>query len=662
MNVIFSSQFRDSSGYASAARDYLRAIDLHIDNSKTNLNFKILSLEFESHSFISQKDEELIKKHHMSLENVETYINNDTLLIWHMPAGSILWGDQHLADNPKWKIFKKLINGCSKNIAMSVWETDKIPELWKSVYKKHKTKSVIVPSTWNKKIFSNAGFKVHLLPHVIKSKKENKIEKINNFRSNLDDRFVVFSMSQWNDRKGFDSLIKAFSMEFDENPEALLIIKTYVSSMNLQKFSFQQQLQYIGNQIKGIKNKIYNKKGNISNANINVICNVIKEENLCWLYSKSDVFCLATRGEGFGLTISEAVSNGVPVVVPNKGGHLDYLDKNSSFLFECYKQPYIGDPTYNYNMNWLETDVLSLRSKLRESYDLWKRKDGSLKKVAVEANNYLQNKNFDSKSIASTFFNIIEEETTKNFKSYKDKINFYSNDKKKISILKDSYAGKDCYILTCGPSLKTVPKEKLIEKLKDKPVIAIKQAYEYVPEIVDFHIFNANNFQTYDYKEDSTPVVLTSAGESELACVHNIWSNNQKYDIFTPILDDRNYNKTIAKSLEFDKYLFDQRFDRPWGPGMMTEVAIYLAVHLGVKSINTIGWDLESPNTVKSNHFYDKNNISLIRPADSMKKNEIIDNIKMSEELYNWLKTKDISLNICTKNSYVSKKIPRVML
>ena len=69
-------------------------------------------------------------------------------------------------------------------------------------------------------------------------------------------------------------------------------------------------------------------------------------------------------------------------------------------------------------------------------------------------------------------------------------------------MLKDKYEGQECYILTCGPSLKSYNPNFLKEKLKDKLVIAVKQAYNYCPDVVDFHLFNSNNFETYRYKED----------------------------------------------------------------------------------------------------------------------------------------------------------------
>ena len=53
--------------------------------------------------------------------------------------------------------------------------------------------------------------------------------------------------------------------------------------------------------------------------------------------------------------------------------------------------------------------------------------------------------------------------------------------------LKNTHKGKECLLLNCGPSLNDYTKEKIKEIAKDKIVIAVKQAYLKVPEIVDYH-------------------------------------------------------------------------------------------------------------------------------------------------------------------------------
>lgn len=650
MKVVFSSQFRDSSGYASAARSYLEAIDTVIE--QYDIDFKILSISVEQVSKISIEQEQLIKKYEIDLNSLDEYIKEDYLLIWHQPTGMLMYGDSALATDTKWIAFKKLLSNASRNVNMSVWESNKIPSVWSTLHKKYKTTSTIVPCKWNQEVFSNEGLRSHLLPHVISDTVVDP-KPMPNFPIKLDNYFTVFSMSQWIHRKGFDALIKAFCMEFNNTPDAIMVIKTYVSAMDLEKFGMDTQSKQIRDTIVQLKNGIF-KNGKPSNAKIIPICGILPYENISWLYSKADVFALATRGEGFGLTISEAIVHEKPVMVPNFGGHIDYVDQENSFLFNGFDHPYVGDPTYDYDMNWYEPDVIDLRKKLRQAYNLWKEDKNSLSQIGIEAKKQI--KGYDLVSIGHKFFDIINLETNTKFSCIKEEIKSYSQDKKKLDLLKDKYSGKDCYILTCGPGLNQYSPEFLKEKLKDKLVIAVKQAYNYAPEIVDFHLFNSNNFEVYEYSEPR-PVVVTTSAEEELGMIHHVWSNKQKYDIFTFIKDDRDFSKSICKSLNFDDWLFEKTIDRPWGPGMMTESVIYLAVHLGVKNIYTIGWDLEKPGSKESNHYYGER--SVIRPADPMKDEEIKLNIQMSKHLKEWLETKNINLFVANEGSYVHESVPR---
>ena len=98
MKVIFSSQFRDSSGYASAARSYLKALD----SVSHDLDLSVLSISVEKNSHISEEEENLIKKYEIDLTKINNLLQEDCLLIWHQPAGMVMFGDNHLRNDSKW--------------------------------------------------------------------------------------------------------------------------------------------------------------------------------------------------------------------------------------------------------------------------------------------------------------------------------------------------------------------------------------------------------------------------------------------------------------------------------------------------------------------------------------------------------------------------------
>ena len=68
--------------------------------------------------------------------------------------------------------------------------------------------------------------------------------------------------------------------------------------------------------------------------------------------------------------------------------------------------------------------------------------------------------------------------------------------------IRNKYNGKDCVVLSCGPSFASVDLEKLKKKLKGKLVVAIKQTFDELPEFVDVHVYNCANFKACDYSKN----------------------------------------------------------------------------------------------------------------------------------------------------------------
>jgi hypothetical protein len=264
----------------------------------------------------------------------------------------------------------------------------------------------------------------------------------------------------------------------------------------------------------------------------------------------------------------------------------------------------------------------------------------------------------------------------------------------KIQLLKNKYKDEECYILTAGPSIKDYDPEYIKEKLKDKLVIAVKQTYNIAPDIVDIHLLNPFNYQPYDYTK-SEPVILMTTVEGLKAKTPKLQEDLMFYI-------NRNRCKkedSVAIKLNYEDYLLDKNNYRPFGPGIIHEVGIYLPILFGVKKINVLGWDLGEPKSDEIKRFYEVNEVSKmiqkfimnISPSFYNKvyvrvlnkinyyrflmgnKSVILNNpgialgeakfiAKSTKELYLWLKNKDIELNIISNSSMVDKIVPRVRL
>ena len=674
-NIVYCAQFRDSAGYGVAARGYLKALDSFLGENPGAFNLKLYSSVVVQSNKLTDDEISLIQKYEFNDDDdINNIISQDYTFIWHMPPPLITFGDDRFHPSPGCSpSMIRLIDNSEYNINLVAWEVDNIPPEWILDYRYFKPDMIMVPCLWNKEVFSEkTGIPCEVVPHVIEKLSANDIPI--KMPIDLDNKFVVLSISQWTKRKGFDRLLKSFITEFDGNDDALLIIKTY-GSMTHSIESIQQEIRDYRNSILLPMNQ--KPKSN----NIMLIPGFLSNDNISWLQNKSDVFALFSRGEGFGLPIAEALMHENPVIVPKEGGHIDFIDDNSSFLVDGTWDTCIFDVIpYDCESKWFESSISSGREQLRKAYNLWKNDPKQLKKMGENGKSYILENKYDPYSVGETFFNAVkglqhdkkaiyeEYPIKKKTKSLKAKIKKVNSIEEKLSLLENSYEGETCYILNCGPSLAEQKESYLREKLKDKLVFSVKQAKDYLPGLTDFHFFNCANLpmpdngfiaEHYRYEKDE-PIIIASSNYD----LGTRWHKYQKQDIFfkVPIRTEIN-NEFLCLTKQFEKFNISNGATRPCGPGIMYETVIYMAAHLGVKKIVVLGWDLSSqdPKKVKDyKHFYDENQ-QMFNKGDVLPW-EISITCEASKELYEWLKTKNIELELCSEQSQLYEGIPRVKI
>ena len=583
-----------------------------------------------------------------------------------MPTPMALMADERFKTpkNIETPVLMNIICSSERNHHLVVWETTDISKEWKETIDWFRPDSIITACNMNVDMYSKYSDNVLLAPHPIFDVEQ--IESIPmNLPYDLNDKFVIFSMSQWTHRKGFDKLLKAFTTELGDQEDCVLILKTFPSGE-------ARTPQDIANTVNEIRNGIL--KENRKN-NVILIPDYVHESNINWLYKNSDIFALLPRGEGFGLTVFESILNGLPVLVPSEGGHIDYISKDSKFMVDgMWDTCVTTDVAYPIDSEWFESNISSAREKLRLAYNMWK--SGDLKSEGAKLKEELLiNKNFQPDKIAQDIVDFVTRnnssiQSTKETKrtELRRKIATTSDLQKQVDILKDSYKGETAYILNCGPSLSEYPEETLKEFLSDKLTLSVKQAYNKFPEISDFHFFNCANLpmpicapvlQHYKYDEKNRPIVIASSNYD----LNKRWSNCQKQDLFfkIPIRTEIN-NEFITITKKFDDYLLSKSLTRPCGPGIMLETVIFMAVHLGVKKIVGIGWDLtmDKVNEDTYQHFYG-NTQNLFNRGDILDW-EIEAGRTSSEDVYHWLKGLGIELQLASSTSTLYEGIERIKL
>ena len=170
----------------------------------------------------------------------------------------------------------------------------------------------------------------------------------------------------------------------------------------------------------------------------------------------------------------------------------------------------------------------------------------------------------------------------------------------KLTVLSKACHGLDAVILTAGPSLSRYTPKQLVDICRNKIVICVKQSIDICPVPCHFHLLNHINYKAYRYT-DHRPIVLFESREGEDPGIENgVWDLHFKVD-----LRATQEGVWLANTRNFDDFLFSQSLIRPWGPGILYEIGFYLVVHLALRSVHVIGWDMSMDSRGTTNHFYD---------------------------------------------------------
>ena len=260
----------------------------------------------------------------------------------------------------------------------------------------------------------------------------------------------------------------------------------------------------------------------------------------------------------------------------------------------------------------------------------------------------------------------------KNTHIVREKLLKYEEIQDRVNILKDTYKGKRCYIVGAGPSLKNYDVDYIKNKLKDELVVTIKQAYELLEDIVDIQILNFANYREYDYK-DNNPIVMWEVYEQ--FHVDMIFKNNLKCDLMLPTSgnweqhEETKFKHSQCGSLSFDKWTLDKTLNRQFGPSLIFEMAIPIALHLGVSEIITLGWDIgdiSKFDDIEGKEFFqqhfDNSSEKIVYAKTPQTRLELKTMIDSTEFLNKWLKSKGVDFKIISDTNPAHKSIERVEL
>lgn len=331
MKVAYIGAFGNLSGYADAARNNVCAL------SSVGFPVDAIPLSFENF----QTDcGELGKK----IKPLITSNSNAPIQIIHtIPT-----------------VFPKFISISKYNIGYTAWETSKLPPQFLDCI--NQLNEVWVPSEYNKEVFINSGvdIPVYTMSHTFNIDTFDK--EITRESLTKPAGFTFYSVFQWIARKGPEDLLKAYLTEFSANENVCLLLKTYLfdptNPMDKER----------------IKEQISNVKESLrlpSYPNLSLISAPLSRPQINALHKSCDCLISPHKGEGFGITMAEAMIAANPVIATNYSGNTDFLTEDNGYPTDYQLSPVCNMPWewYDASQNWADVDIIDLKKKMRYVFE-----------------------------------------------------------------------------------------------------------------------------------------------------------------------------------------------------------------------------------------------------------------------------------------------------
>jgi hypothetical protein len=210
-----------------------------------------------------------------------------------------------------------------------------------------------------------------------------------------------------------------------------------------------------------------------------------------------------------------------------------------------------------------------------------------------------------------------------------------------------------CLILSCGPSLNGITKEKVKELSKDHVIVTIKQSYIEFGDYSDFQFFNCNNIIKYERNKAKF-----------IYCSRSMSSNlkNQNIDMYFP-MSEYNLKKRLCHFENLEEYFSMNNIGKFFGAGIMFEIVLPFVYNLGVNEILTVGWDYHKKDG-KYSHFYkNSDSNSFLNPANPLFLGENEESINNSSRVNSFFLLNGVNLScVESKECFLHESITRVSL
>ncbi len=240
--------------------------------------------------------------------------------------------------------FRPLLN--KKNVLLTMWEFNQVPETYKEAFKY--ADLIIVPSSYCREIFRKVTDKP--IEVCWEGVEKHRFPFYQRKYPGSGEKFRFLWVGAPNERKGYPLVLEAVKM-IEANSEHFKNVEIYMKTTMEQKINWGKWIKInskrLWNFLRGNKDAwqqiLLSTKANLYKhkkvqlerygkyKNIIFDRRKLSFDELVALYNSAHCFILPTFGEGWGLTLCEALATGAPCISADYTGCKDFFDRDVGY-------------------------------------------------------------------------------------------------------------------------------------------------------------------------------------------------------------------------------------------------------------------------------------------------------------------------------------------
>jgi glycosyltransferase involved in cell wall biosynthesis len=324
------------------------------------------------YGFIANSFDKLFQKMHLR-HDLDDYTvissnrqQNEIALHEFYDVGIILVHPDSFKDANFKKNIETLKKYCNKFYLHLFWECSSLPLSWDWLFTEDLFTGFIASSTFvrsliDDKIKEFSSNKKSFIVHPVFYKEDYINCEIDITQKLKEKYFTVLYVGQYTKRKGMEEVIVAFTNAFKDNLDCKLILKYHrLSQMEFEESDFIKRTVAMNS--KKFMPHIYQVTDNLN------------RDQVFDLYKSASCLLFLSRGEGFGLPITESSIVGLPIIYADNSSCSEVIGSNRQTAVSCYQDSAIGMAQYNYDSNstYGIPSISETIDALKYYYDMWK--------------------------------------------------------------------------------------------------------------------------------------------------------------------------------------------------------------------------------------------------------------------------------------------------